>query len=793
MSVDQGLAAIARMRRRPIIWGVLAGVLGLVLGVVPLFGVLGYELALALAGFAAVCSLDLGAALARSLQEMPAPGITRATYPGRAVAGTAVCAAALPIAVIAIPAVICAVRGIWVPTCDWTFGLIALVALPVATAALGGGLGFAIGLLVGVRAHERRLPHRSTVLALLVLPVLAGFGLWRFYSAPPVFTYDPIIGYFPGNLYDENVQLGAAILFARIEQVLWVIAILAAIATRLDVPTMRVRWRAPRPIGRRIRPLLVALACAGPAIWMHVNGGALGYNVDAGDIEDVLDGRYETAHFVIHYARTPEIERDIKLIAEDHELRYAEVVAILGVEVPGKLESFLFADRDQKGRWMGARDVEMAKPWRHEIYLDYRPFPQASLRHEIAHAVASQFGDPIFGVAARRVAGIPLLFSPGLIEGLAVAVDWPGGDYGRLTPHESVRALEEMGLRPSIRALLSLGFLAQSSQRSYQTAGSFVKFLLDTYGAPALRRLYHSGGDFQGAYGKSLAALEQEWLAMLQKIAVPEAIVEGARERFRVGSVFTRPCPHAVASQLERAGEAAGRGDRQGAIKIMRDVCKDAPEEPTHQLELAAFLAAGTPAQKAEGIAIWTAIADDETLTSSLRADAMLQLAAINRDKAPALIAKAAALPVDPNTRRQLDAEMFALQHDGPAGAALRGYFFGRGLVLDAIGWAQLAALAEPDLGFGHYLLGLQLELGAKPNWARSAEELDRAIALGLPTPDFVRNGARKLAIAAYRTGDTARVEHAITALRGPQMAETDRLLADDWAARLRFDATGHL
>src|SRR5690242_8350116 len=123
MSVDQGLAAIARMRRRPIIWGVLAGALGLALGLVPLFGVLGYELALALAGFAAVCSLDLGAALARSLQEMPAPGITRAAYPGRTVAGTAVCAAALPIAVIAIPAVICAVRGIWVPTCDWTFGV----------------------------------------------------------------------------------------------------------------------------------------------------------------------------------------------------------------------------------------------------------------------------------------------------------------------------------------------------------------------------------------------------------------------------------------------------------------------------------------------------------------------------------------------------------------------------------------------------------------------------------------------------------------------------------------------
>ena len=36
----------------------------------------------------------------------------------------------------------------------------------------------------------------------------------------------------------------------------------------------------------------------------------------------------------------------------------------------------------------GARDVEMAKPWRREIYLEHRGFPHGSLRHEIAHAVA---------------------------------------------------------------------------------------------------------------------------------------------------------------------------------------------------------------------------------------------------------------------------------------------------------------------------------------------------------------------------------------------------------------------
>jgi hypothetical protein len=140
--------------------------------------------------------------------------------------------------------------------------------------------------------------------------------------------------------------------------------------------------------------------------------------------------------------------------------------------------------------------------------------------------------------------------------------------------------------------------------------------------------------------------------------------------------------------------------------------------------------------------------------------------------------------------RRTLDAMQFALKHEGPAGPALRQYFFASPDVLNDVSWAYLAVLAEPDLGIAHYLLGLNLALGEKPEWQHAAEELDAALSHGLPSVDFVRNAARKLAIAAYRAGDTARVRDAIAALRGKDMVETDRLLADDWASRLRFDAT---
>jgi len=776
-TVIRRLLGTAR-RRRLRAWGALAVVLGIGVGWVPLFGVLGFELATAVALFAAVMGLDLGSALAREQQRQAAAGDGE-TRAGRMVRSTAA-AMGMAVAVAVVPGVIAAVRGIWTPTCDWGFGIETYLAMPVATAALAGAVGHALGVVSG--------PRRFVGAAVAQLPALAvvAAALWRFYREPPVFSYNAILGYFPGNLYDENIRLHGALLWSRLEDVGWALALVALVASRLDVPRHRVIWRG-RPVGRRLGALAIAVGALAGAAVLHGFAGALGYAPDAEDLEAVLDGRIETEHFVIHYAHTRDIDADIAMIAEDHEFRYHEVVAQLGVAPPGKLRSFLFADSEQKARWFGARGVEMAKPWRREIYLEHRAFPHGSLRHEIAHAVASAFGDPVFGIAARH----GVFINPGLIEGLAVAIDWPGS-YEQPTPHEAVRAMMDLGVEPSIGQLLSLQFFSVSSARGYTTAGSFLRFLLDRYGADKLRALYRSGGDFEAAYGVGLAGLEAAWRQVIATIVLPPGTSEAQRERFRAGSVFARPCPHAIAERRERAGRALAAGDHAGAVALLREVCDDAPDEPRHRLELGDLLHAGGAVARVEGEAIWASIATDaERVTSSLRAqgfERLARVAALRQDQraVAAWIAAAAALPVDASERRQLDAERFALAHQGPAAVQLYSYFFLPGPVDTAL-FAQWAAEREPQLGFAHYLLGLQHQFQGK--WDESASELDRALALGLPGPHFVRNAARRLAVAAYRSHDTARIEQAIAVLSRPEMTTPDHLLAKDWQDRLAFDA----
>jgi len=773
--------------RRARIWLGLAIVLGIGLWFVPLFGVLGFEHALAVAVFGVICGLDLGASRARDAQLAVTAVIDRAGYPVRTLARGVGSACALAVGITVVPGIAAAIHGMWTPTCDWWFGLRAFALMPVPSALFGAAIGHALAIVVGVRADRRWFPHRSTWLAVIApIVVLSALGFLRFYREPPVFIYNPLIGFFPGNMYDENIRLGMPLVWSRLEQLAAVIAILAVVAARFDVPAYRTRWLWPRPQQRSPWPYVIAPLAAIAAIALHVESGTLGYAVDAEDIQAELGGRLETDHFIIYYAKTPDIERDLSLIAEDHELRYAEVVAEIGDAPHDKLESYYFANTEQKADLFGARNVEMAKPWRHAIYIDHRAFPHTSLRHEIAHAVASAFGDPIFGLAAKDV----VLISPGLVEGLAVALDWPGS-YDRLTPHEAVRVMQVMGVQPTIRELLSINFFTVSPARSYQTAGSFLHFLLEKYGPDKLRALYHSGGDFTEVYAKPLGALEKEWRDMISTIELPPEVVEGFKERFRGGSVFARPCPHAIAARREKAVAEAVHGNHAGAVSLMREVCSDAPDEPRHRIELGDVLAMGAPTELTEARALWDAVAGDDHVTSSLRAEALEHMANHATDDAARteLIDRARKLPLNADERRQLDAKSFALHHEGPAGAPLRAYFFG--MSDEVVANANAAVIAEPELGLGHYLLGLQK--GNAGDWDGSASELDLALAKGLPGTSFTRFAARRLAISGYRAHRTDLVTHAIAAMRGAGMFETDHLLADDWQRRLAFDTQKHL
>ena len=94
-------------------------------------------------------------------------------------------------------------------------------------------------------------------------------------------------------------------------------------------------------------------------------------------------------------------------------------------------------------------------------------------------------------------------------EGFAVAADDP--IQGELTLHQWAAGMRRQKLAPDMRKLMGTeGFYQSAPSRAYTVAGSFLRFLADTYGAEKVRVLY-AHADFQQAYGRPLNDLVTEW------------------------------------------------------------------------------------------------------------------------------------------------------------------------------------------------------------------------------------------------------------------------------------------
>ena len=760
----------------------LLAIVALLLCRLPLFNVLGFEFSLAMAVAGSLVGADLGSSLVWRARTMSASRVARSLPPWQVLRQCLAGAALGSTLLLVPPLVIVSATAIWVRNCDWLFGLSCYLLMPLVSAALASGLG----VLAAIVAGRKRWLCTALPFALILGSALA--SLLHFYSAPAVFSYNPFAGYFPGNLYDESIDLRAPFYWARLYHLSLLLAAAGAIALWLDPQSLRLR-RDRGPSWRRWREVLGFAVAALVALALYLQSGALGFSVDTSDVKAALPGRYESEHFIIRYSANPSLSEQMEVIANDHEFRRAQLVRDLGVDPPGKITSFYFENPDQKHALMGARNVYMAKPWRHEIYVNHQDFPHEVLRHEIAHIMAGSFGDPIFEVSAGRVLGLPVYFNVGLIEGIAVATDWPDHFNKALTPHQSVKAMEELGMEQPVDRLFSTGFLSLSSARSYTLAGSYLRFLLDRYGIAKLAALYENGGDFHQAYGVNQPELSAQWREVIAQTELPKDAAQIIRERFRQKAIFDRPCPHAIARARDAMGRDVARGDLESAVRRARRVCNQVPGEPQYQLQLAGLLQRHEDA--AAAAAIYTRIADDEEgVSSTLRAHALFALASLAMDaKTPELalshIDRVLAIPLDDDDRRQAEVMRQVLTHNGPAASALQSIFWqGRGMDTDRlllVGLAAEAALLEPQLGIAHYLLARQLRGRGSPE--TTVRALQRALALPL-VPLVQREAAKILAEAAYLAGDFATLERAAAILVAADQPEVTRLLGYDWLER---------
>ena len=139
------------------------------------------------------------------------------------------------------------VHGARVGFCDLWGGLLGFLLNPVPGALLGGAWGAYVAERArGARSRRRRIAA-AVLLALLAPALGVAVSLWRFYTSPMVFAFDPFVGYFSGTLYDTIIDAGAPLLTYRL-------GTLATLAAALFAASLLARTRGasspPRPTRR---------------------------------------------------------------------------------------------------------------------------------------------------------------------------------------------------------------------------------------------------------------------------------------------------------------------------------------------------------------------------------------------------------------------------------------------------------------------------------------------------------------------------------------------------------------
>ncbi len=652
------------------------------------------------------------------------------------------------------------------PACGPAHGVAYWALIPLPGAALAGLCGLALGA-----SSTRR--GVGTVLALAMVPLAVAWSLLRFYQSPAIFAYDPFYGFFPGALYDERAPLGVTLVTYRLGTLGWITAVASYCIGA---------WQPGAKLSRIPHGPAAGLSILGAAvgILIYFLGPSLGHRHDAADLESILEGRAWSRRCVVIYDAAIDT-RLARATAADCDIRVAQSEDFFRVRHPGRLRVFLFRDVVQKQSLMGAADTYIAKPWRDEVYLQQAPFPHPVLKHEVAHAVAAAMARwPLRITTHLRV--IPV---PGLVEGAAVASAWEG--ESDVTPHQWARAMLEAGVIPRVSELTGLMFFTGASVSVYTAAGSFCRWLIETYGTDKFHELYASA-DFTGVYGRPLLDLERQWHAFLHTVPVSPSTLLRARTRFHRASVFGRQCPFERDDAIETAARHLSVGDLTAAVDAFTALVNADPTDLRARVAvLDAQVRLGDVSAARAGI---TAAGNDLGPAAIARLTARLGDSVWRWRKsteADAFYAQVDPSLLDDDDARTLTLKRTALATGGPLAEALRDLLIGRA-ALDPSPVAAAAAFGElyarDPSPIATYLLGRQLFLQERDADARAL----LAALQGRTDVDLrvVAEATRLYAIASFRLGDFSGATRSFVTLAiDPSRPAGARDVAMDWLDRI--------
>lgn len=234
--------------------------------------------------------------------------------------------------------------------------------------------------------------------------------------------------------------------------------------------------------------------------------------------QDALTGSERTAHFEIRFVPGSRAEASVDRVKAMVEADLALILRELGLtEWKHTTKLFLYDDVAELQRLTGVPSAG------HSTTLaSHVPHDNDQTRvHELVHVVAEKFTET--GSEPRN-----LFFAEGLANAVlrfvtGVSVDAVAAFHKR---RGDLPAMKEMHELTDFYAWLP----KHPGLNAYDVAGSWMRYLMDTYGTAKVRK-YYKGTPVKEAFGSELAAIEKAWHARLDKVELRPGVLSLLRER----------------------------------------------------------------------------------------------------------------------------------------------------------------------------------------------------------------------------------------------------------------------
>lgn len=476
--------------------------------------------------------------------------------------------------------------------------LLGFMALPLAaidqlrSCATLTGLGFwlwipPVSLLFGysvgrfMRLCSLPAPRLLAVSTIVLLTVFAWLPLL---FSPRLFFFHPVIGYWPGALYDEVPVFPDALPWHRAMTLAWAAVVwsvgdlvYALSQTRSNHQTQNPSTRsgfefqssgesipAKNPSTRSglVWSISVMVAALFFLAATYLNSAELNIHAGRHHLQQRLGGVYQAGPVTLYYSQDHFSADEIRHIAALHLFHLEEIADTLQVDLAqmNTIESYLYGNEWQMQTLTGAKNVSYVPVWQATPQLHMRRQAiDATLRHELVHVVAREFGNRVLRAS----------WSIGLVEGLAVAL---APAHAGLTVDQQVKANEAFYSAEELRRLFSLtGFYRVSARVAYPVSGSFVAVLLQEYPVSLFREAYRTSS-LQGAYGNKLPEAVRLWHDKVEQTPVTEPQRQVARAAFATPGLFDKPCPRVpggFATERDRFRASMEQGDTVQALAYL--------------------------------------------------------------------------------------------------------------------------------------------------------------------------------------------------------------------------------